>query len=61
MKRLSKEELAFVEGAKWWEWKTTGATMWNSDRRDAEAEAVKRKANGTLGERRSWHGKAIKS
>ena len=30
---------AFVMGAKWWEWRQTGATMWPSDRNEAEAKA----------------------
>ncbi len=30
---------AFVDGAAWWEFKSTEFTMWNSDRREAEAEA----------------------
>ena len=33
---------AFVAGAKWWEFHTTGATMWQSDVSLAEAEANKR-------------------
>lgn len=33
---------AFVAGAKWWEYHSTGATMWQSDQRLAEAEAEKR-------------------
>lgn len=33
---------AFVEGAKWWEFISTGATMWQSDRNRAEKEASKR-------------------
>ena len=33
---------AFVEGAKWWEFESTGFTMWQSDITDAEDEAVKR-------------------
>lgn len=37
---------AFVEGAKWWEYKTTGATMWQSDRNLAEAEAQERWERG---------------
>lgn len=24
--------IAFVQGAQWWEWKKSGATMWTSDR-----------------------------
>ena len=33
---------AFVDGAAWWEWQSQGATMWQSDRRDAEQEASNR-------------------
>jgi len=33
---------AFVAGAKWWEFESTGFTMWDSDIIDAEDEAVKR-------------------
>jgi len=33
---------AFVEGAKWWEFQKTGATMWQSDRDLTEQEAEKR-------------------
>lgn len=33
---------AFVAGAQWWEWESRGATMWQSDRNKAEAEATKR-------------------
>ena len=41
--------VAFVQGAQWWEYHKTGATMWASDRDRAEGEAEKRAANGTLG------------
>lgn len=41
--------VAFVQGAKWWEYYKTEFTMWPSDRRLAEEEALKRKENGTLG------------
>ena len=34
--------MAFVDGAKWWEWKTTKFTMWQSDQNEA-AEAWKEK------------------
>lgn len=34
---------AFVEGAKWWEFHKTGATMWQSDQQAAAEEAAKRK------------------
>jgi len=30
----------FVDGARWWEYEKTGATMWGSDREKAEAAAV---------------------
>jgi hypothetical protein len=33
--------LAFVKGAKWWEFHSTGGTMWNSDQRLVEEEALK--------------------
>jgi len=33
---------AFVAGAKWWEFKRTGATMWQSDQTLAEEEATRR-------------------
>ena len=36
---------AFVDGAKWWELASRGATMWNSDIRLAEIEAEKRYAH----------------
>lgn len=41
--------IAFVQGAQWWEYHKTGATMWASDRDQAESEAEKRTVNGTLG------------
>ena len=37
---------AFVAGAKWWELKKTGATMWQSDRLEAEDEAERRYPDG---------------
>ena len=33
---------AFVDGAKWWEFHATGATMWTSDIGLAEEEATRR-------------------
>lgn len=33
---------AFVEGVKWWEWTSRGATMWPDDRNRAEEEAARR-------------------
>ena len=37
---------AFVDGAAWWEFTATEFTMWNSDRRVAEAEAEARYPGG---------------
>jgi len=42
-------QIAFVQGAAWWEERSTGGTMWASDRDDAEAEAFAKMCNGTLG------------
>jgi len=39
---------AFVAGARWWEYEKTGVTMWPYYEK-AEAEALKRKSEGTLG------------
>jgi len=41
--------IAFVQGAAWWEYHQTKATIWQSDRRLAEEEAARREQNGTLG------------
>lgn len=41
----------FVEGAKWWEFTKTGATMWASDVDKAEAEAERRFPSGVVPER----------
>ena len=41
--------IAFVQGAQWWEWHKTGATMWQSDRDLAERQAEERLKNETLG------------
>ena len=41
--------IAFVQGAQWWEYHKTSATMWASDRDQAEGEAKIRLSNGTLG------------
>ena len=46
---IQKLKIAFVQGAKWWEYLQTGFTMWPSDRRTAEKEADRREKNGTLG------------
>jgi hypothetical protein len=34
---------AFIDGAKWWEFESTGGTMWQSDQQKAAEEAIKRK------------------
>ena len=36
------EQRAFVEGARWWQYYSQGATMFPSERDAAETEAVKR-------------------
>ena len=41
---------AFVAGAVWWEWHEKEATMWNSDRRLAEARAEEFYPGGRLPE-----------
>ncbi len=41
--------VAFIQGAKWWEYHKTGATMWQSDQHEAEREANCRAKNQTLG------------
>ncbi len=41
--------VAFVQGAQWWEWRKTGATMWASDRNEAEYVAEIKASTGTLG------------
>lgn len=38
----------FVDGAAWYEWHNTDFTMWNSDRRLAEAEAERRYPGGQM-------------
>lgn len=40
---------AFIQGAKWWEFQSRGATMWPSDQEAAEAAARVRAEQGTLG------------
>lgn len=42
---------AFVRGAKWWEYESCGATMWQSDQRKAEAAAEVKYPNGRLPDR----------
>jgi len=41
--------MAFVEGAKWWEYRKEGATMWQSDQGLALIAAECRLAAGVLG------------
>jgi len=48
--------VAFVQGAQWWEFRQTRGTMWASDRNLAEAEAMLRQRNGTLGVVRATEG-----
>lgn len=51
IQRLTKENAelksalgnAFIDGAKWWEFESTGGTMWQSDQQKAAEEAIKRK------------------
>lgn len=40
---------AFLQGAKWWEYETTGATMWQSDQQLVIKEAQRRLRDQTLG------------
>lgn len=41
--------VAFLQGAKWWEYLDTGATMWPSDQDRAVREAERLAKDGTLG------------
>ena len=41
--------ISFVQGAKWWEYRSTKFTMWQSDVILAEEEAIRRSKGGTLG------------
>ncbi len=40
---------SFVQGAKWWEFKSSGGTMWASDREAAYKRATEIRDDGTLG------------
>ena len=40
--KMSDLQRAFVQGAKWWEWQKTNATMWQSDQNLAAEEAIRR-------------------
>ncbi|MCK5603965.1 hypothetical protein KAR91_18910 [Candidatus Pacearchaeota archaeon] len=46
---LDAMKAAFIQGAKWWEYESTGATMWPGDQDRALAAAIKRAKDGTLG------------
>lgn len=41
--------IAFVQGAQYWEYISTGGTMWAEDRNQMEKVATCKLANGTLG------------
>jgi hypothetical protein len=41
--------IAFVQGARWWEYEKTHFTMWQADQNKALAEARKKLAAGRLG------------
>jgi len=41
--------IAFVQGAKWWEYEKTKFTMWPSDQCEAEKAAIERLENNSLG------------
>lgn len=39
---IDSVQAAFVEGARWWQFHKNGATMFSSERHEAETEALKR-------------------
>ena len=39
---IDMQRLAFLKGAKFWEYKTTNGTMWQSDQKDVWTEACLR-------------------
>lgn len=41
--------IAFIQGAKWWEYQSTRFTMWQSDQSLAQTEALKKEKDKTLG------------
>ena len=50
VRELEEEtKVAFVQGAKWWEYRQNSATMWQSDQTAALREAMKRQKQGTIG------------
>ena len=40
---------AFLQGARWWEYHTHDATMWQTDQELVMQEAIRKEINGTLG------------
>jgi hypothetical protein len=49
---LGQEKVvAFVQGAKWWEFTSTGGTMWQSDQEKAWEVAHSKALSDTLGKR----------
>jgi hypothetical protein len=49
MANKSKLKIAFLQGAKFWEYHKTGATMWQSDQEIVWKETDRRIKNKTLG------------
>ena len=45
--------IAFIQGAKFWEYRQTGGTMWQLDQLKCAEEATNRLTKGTLGEQDS--------
>ena len=45
----NREKIAFVQGARWWQYYQNGATAFPSEVNEMEAEASRRQAAGTLG------------
>lgn len=54
---IDKESLliAFVQGAKWWEWQSRGATMWQNDQALALKEAERKLEEDTLGKEKEYY------
>ncbi len=48
-KKLNPLVIAFLQGAKWWEWYKENATMWQSDQKMAILKAQKLLKAGELG------------
>ena len=46
---LNPLEIAFIQGAAWWEYEKESATMWPSDKEKAAKVAIKRNLAGKLG------------